>query len=97
MDILEVKISKKNLESLGAAGLTGLIISQVGPVTFSQCKQIRLLFEQTSTEWRAQHNGPEAIVCNEFSPMCLAEDIVYLTTHHQKEVLVGEYILDSKR
>jgi hypothetical protein len=89
MEVQEVKITKKQLETFASGSLIGTLMG--AKVDFS--RPIKILFEQTSLAWRIKHGGPELMALYEYTVMCIAIDIVKLSQMGAK-VEIDEWIND---
>lgn len=86
----EFKLTKKMLEFMGTGSLTGYLM-KAGIIPTNE--PIKLLFQQSSFEYKRTHNGSDIII-PEFSPMCMAESLINLIEKGYK-IIIGEYTDDS--
>lgn len=86
---VRVCISKKQLEIIGSHSLLALVTQMA-----NKPQEVEILFQQTTLQWRREHNGADAIILPEFTPMCLCEDIIRLTELGYV-INVGEYFYDG--
>lgn len=70
------RLTKKQMETIGANSLCGLLINAN---IIPQHKKFTIEFETRSKNWCRKNNGADFIIIPEYVPMCLMEDIVYLT------------------
>jgi hypothetical protein len=86
-----IRISKKDLETVGSHFLWGLIANKMVSGEWKEMpKEVRFEFEQTSLTWRADNGGPEVIGLIEYVPMCLCDDVASLCARGIK-IEIGEY------
>lgn len=81
------KITKKMLETMGSHSLTGrLLMDNIIPTD----ETVKLLFQQTTMDYKQKHDGPEQIIVWEHLPMVLCEDVLSLVKNGVK-LEIGEY------
>jgi hypothetical protein len=79
-----VRVSKSQYELMGSASLVAYVTMDYPP------SPVTIQFEQTSIEWRKDHNGPEEIIVPEYLPTCLCDDILTLIRLGYT-LTIGEY------
>jgi hypothetical protein len=93
------KISKEALTKMGSNSLIGMLTAY--PQMFERLREgldtdLRIEFEETSTEWKKQHGGPDEIIIPEYVPGCLVRDIIYLCRQYPTlSITVAEYELSD--
>jgi len=94
MNVFILKISKEDLAKMGSNSLIGMLAKE--GYTFST--DLRIEFEETSTEWKKQHGGPDEIIIPEYVPGCLVRDIITLCRQYPTlKIEAAEYLEDSTR
>lgn len=78
-----LRIDSKFMETFGSSTLSGALANKYGAVSFSEMKEVTLMFVQTTRHWREKH-GPEYWVMPEYSPMCFAENLLHLQSRGLK-------------
>jgi hypothetical protein len=78
--MLELRVSKKELELWGANSLEGCLAIEgyLAKEGFYQ-EPIRILFEQWSPEKVEAESGPDMLLLPEYLPLCLCESVISLT------------------
>ena len=96
--MIQIKISHKDLETIGTGSLTGKLTqlsTESLPLTKIIKEEIQFLFQDSSREWKIK-NGPENIVIPEYVIPCIMEDILGLINQHGAKVSVSTYIQDPE-
>lgn len=84
----KMRISKKQLETIGSASITGMLLTQ--KIIPNERMEIVLEFEQSSRELKEKNNGPDLIIIPEHVVMCICDDIVSLMARGYR-VTITEY------
>jgi len=72
----EIKISKKMMVTMGSHSLSGHLL-MLGLIPTAE--PIKVLFQESTREWKEKHGGADEIIIPEYVPACLCEDVIHLT------------------
>jgi len=72
---MKVSVDEHMLQKIGDNSLIGKLMAENG---HELPGEVELVFPQTSTEWRREHDGPAAHLVYEYNVPCFLRDVLFL-------------------